>query len=133
MPEWAYFMQKVYADKSLNIDPKAQFPIPSELNNNPIYADQNFNAIGQEGNGSDSVDTQGNGNAADYAAPQDVPVESDFNEEAPKSQVAQPKKTMGPMNYIPEKKDSIKKAEERNKKQVAKPTKISTDYQALNA
>ena len=36
MPEWAFFMQKVYADKTLNIDPKAQFAIPSELNNNPI-------------------------------------------------------------------------------------------------
>ena len=25
MPEWAYFMQKVYADKKLGIDPNAQF------------------------------------------------------------------------------------------------------------
>ena len=28
MPEWAYFMQKVYADKSLGIDPKANFKSP---------------------------------------------------------------------------------------------------------
>ena len=128
MPEWAFFMQKVYADKSLNIDPKAQFPIPSELNNNPIYADQNFNAIGQEGNGVDSEDVQGNGNAADYAAPTDVPVESDFNEEAPKNQGTQPKKTMGPMNYMPEKKDSIKKVEEKNKKIPLKSSKSNNEY-----
>ncbi|MEO6836785.1 MAG: transglycosylase domain-containing protein [Ginsengibacter sp.] len=130
MPEWAFFIQKVYADKSLNIDPKAQFPIPSELNNNPIYADQNFNAIGQQGNGSDSADVKGNGNAADYAAPTDVPVESDFNEEAPKNknQGAQPKNTMGPTNYMPEKKDSIKKAEEKNKKIPLKSAKSNNDY-----
>lgn len=131
MPEWAFFMQKVYADKSLNIDPKAQFPIPSELNNNPIYADQNFNAIGQEGQGSDSTDVQGNGSAADYAAPTDVPVESDFSEITPKEKkpALQVKKSMGPMNYIPEKKDSEKKAEEeKNKKSATKPQKSNNDY-----
>ncbi|HEY5463907.1 MAG TPA: transglycosylase domain-containing protein [Hanamia sp.] len=130
MPEWAFFMQKVYADKSLNIDPKAQFAIPSELNNNPIYADQNFNAIGQEGQGSDSADVQGNGDAADYAAPTDVPVESDFSEVAPKDKKSgSDVKKMGPMNYIPEKKDSAKRAEEEKSKKVAnKPQKSNNDY-----
>ncbi len=42
MPEFAYFMQKVYADKNLGIDPKAEFEKPAELNNDPIFADQNF-------------------------------------------------------------------------------------------
>jgi penicillin-binding protein 1A len=130
MPEWAYFMQKVYADKSLNIDPKAQFAIPSELNNNPIYADQNFNAIGHEGRGVDSADVQGNGDASDYGVPVDVPVESDFSKEAPKeknTQTREPKAVMGPMNYNPDKKDSTKK-EEKGKKTVTKNQKTGGDY-----
>ncbi len=56
MPEFAYFMQKVYANKSLGIDPKAEFEKPAELNNDPIYADQNFAAIAQKGEGSDFSD-----------------------------------------------------------------------------
>ncbi|CAN5168748.1 transglycosylase domain-containing protein [soil metagenome] len=80
MPEWAYFMQKVYADKTLGIDPKAEFQRPADLDNNPIYADQNFNDIIQRGEGSDEPDDYGNGNADDY---QDghllSPVESEFN------------------------------------------------------
>ena len=127
MPEWAYFMQKVYADKSLNIDPKAQFPIPSELNNNPIYADQNFNAIGQQGQGVDSSDVQGNGDAADYGVPTDVPVESDFSSETPKEKktpAMEAKRPMGPMNYNPDKKDTTRKEE----KPGTKNKKASSDY-----
>ena len=136
MPEWAYFMQKVYADKSLGIDPKAEFQKPAELNNNPIYADQNFAAIVQEGQGSDSGDVQGNGDAEDYGAPSNVPVESDFGKEPPKEKAAsvpEPKKTMGPVNYHPNKIDSIKKAEEKKeenktKKPATKPQKSTGDY-----
>ncbi|MEO9021384.1 MAG: transglycosylase domain-containing protein [Ginsengibacter sp.] len=127
MPEWAFFMQKVYADKSLGIDPKAEFQKPAELNNNPIYADQNFAAIVKEGHGSDSADIQGNGNAADYGASPDVPVESDFSTEPAKEKhtpATEVKKPMGPYNYNPEKKDSAKK----NNKPVAKPKKAATDY-----
>ncbi len=61
---------------------RATFQKPVELNNNPIYADQNFAALSQEGQGIDSADVQGNGNADDYAAPTDVPVESDFTQPA---------------------------------------------------
>ncbi|MEO8721376.1 MAG: transglycosylase domain-containing protein [Ginsengibacter sp.] len=107
MPEWAYFMQKVYADKSLGIDPKATFQKPAELNNNPIFADQNFAAIAKEGHGNDSADVDGNGNADDYAAPTEVPVESDFSKPKPKN-VMPPAKPMGPANYNPGKKDTSK-------------------------
>lgn len=127
LPEWAYFMQKVYADKSLSIDPKAEFQKPAELNNNPIYADQNFAAIVQEGQGSDSTDSQGNGDASDYGASPDVPVESDFSTEAPKEKVNsanEKKKTMGPFNYNPEKKDSSKKINTP----VIKSKKTNSDY-----
>lgn len=127
MPEWAFFMQKVYADKSLGIDPKAEFQKPAELNNNPIYADQNFAAIVQEGHGSDSADIQGNGNAADYGVPADAPVESDFSEEPSKEKnnpATESKKTIGPANYTTEKKDTSKK----NNKTVIKPQKTNSDY-----
>jgi penicillin-binding protein 1A len=102
MPEWAYFMQKVYEDKSLGIDPRATFQKPVELNNNPIYADQNFAALSQEGHGIDSADVQGNGNASDYAPPSDIPVESDFTKPVmPKVQPKETAKPIGPKNYIP--------------------------------
>jgi penicillin-binding protein 1A len=109
MPEWAYFMQKVYANKSLGIDPKAEFQKPAELSNNPIYADQNFSAIVQEGSGSDSTDVRGNGNADDYGASPNVPVESDFDDPKEKEILnKEAKKPLGPANYVPVKKDSVK-------------------------
>jgi penicillin-binding protein 1A len=122
MPEWAFFMQKVYADKSLGIDPKAEFQKPAELNNNPIYADQNFAAIAKEGQGSDSADVEGNGNAADYAPPTDVPVESDFSKPKENAGTRQPKAVMGPMNYNPKK--DAQNAANKSKK----PQKPTTDY-----
>jgi penicillin-binding protein 1A len=82
MPEFAYFMQKVYADKSLGIDPKAEFEKPAELNNDPIYADQNFSSIVNQGQGDDNSEDHGNGDAGDYAPVTDVPVESDFGKES---------------------------------------------------
>ncbi|MEP6596657.1 MAG: transglycosylase domain-containing protein [Ginsengibacter sp.] len=82
MPEWAYFMKKVYADKKLGIDPKAEFQKPAELDNNPIYADQNFANIIQNGEGSDFNDNEGNGEAKDYEGSQLLaPVESEFGKQ----------------------------------------------------
>ncbi len=83
MPEFAFFMQKVYADKTLGIDPKAEFEKPAELNNDPIYADQNFSSIVNQGQGDDNSEDHGNGDAGDYAPVTDVPVESDFGKENP--------------------------------------------------
>ena len=83
MPEWAYFMQKIYADKKLGIDPKAIFQKPAELDNNPIYADQNFNGLVQKGEGSDFSEDQGNGNKGDYEGSElTAPVESEFKKDA---------------------------------------------------
>jgi penicillin-binding protein 1A len=112
MPEWAFFMQKVYADKKLGIDPKAQFQKPAELNNNPIYADQNFSSIVQKGEGNDFTQDQGNGDAGDYEAPPNVPVESEFGKDEFKDKNATPatdKKVIGPVNMADEfKKDTAK-------------------------
>ncbi|MDQ6756417.1 MAG: transglycosylase domain-containing protein [Bacteroidota bacterium] len=95
MPEWAYFMQKVYADKRLGIDPKAEFQRPAELDNNPIYADQNFAALVKEGQGS-NIEDQGNGDAGDYEGSElTSPVESDFNKNQFKDMNSQPGKDKG--------------------------------------
>ncbi|MEO8961171.1 MAG: transglycosylase domain-containing protein [Ginsengibacter sp.] len=131
LPEWAYFMQKVFADRSLGIDPRAEFQRPAELDNNPIYADQNFSAIVQEGHGGDSADVQGNGNANDYGVPVDVPVESDFSKEPPKEKtpVVETKKPLGPAFYNPNKKDtSSKKNDNPSKKNAPKQKNNQSDY-----
>ncbi len=125
MPEYAYYMQKVYVDKSLGIDPKAEFEKPAELNNDPIFADQNFAAIAQHGEGSDYTEDQGNGNAADYAVPDNIPVESDFTHDLSKDKnVTKPieeKKIIGPVNIFNEtKKDTVKKAGIKNEKKANK-------------
>lgn len=137
MPEWAYFMQKVYADKSLGIDPNAEFEKPEELNNNPIYADQNFSAIVQEGVGNEFTEDQGNGDAGDYGST-DVPVESEFSKEN-KTNPAD-KRIIGPVNPYADKdnkKDTTKKNQNKkmilpppaNKKKTnLKPEKSPTDY-----
>jgi penicillin-binding protein 1A len=149
MPEFAYFMQKVYADKSLGIDPKAEFEKPAELNNDPIFADQNFAAIVQHGEGSDVSEDQGNGDAGDYGAPTDVPVESDFGASI-KEKAAKPveeKKIIGPVNVFAEsKKDTVKKNDgkatdkriiktepvnkeaDKTKKFYSRPAKTENDY-----
>lgn len=82
LPEFGYFMQKVYADKTLGIDPKAEFQRPAELDNNPIYADQNFAGLYQKDEGSTSED-QGNGSQGDYEGSElTAPVESEFDKNA---------------------------------------------------
>lgn len=80
MPQWAYFMQKVYADKKLGIDPDATFVKPAELDNNPIYADSRFSDILRSGEGSDYPEDQGNGEESDYMNDDLAPVESEFKD-----------------------------------------------------
>jgi len=146
MPEWAYYMQKVYADKSLGIDPKAEFEKPAELNNDPIFADQNFAAIAQHGEGSDFTEDQGNGDAGDYAAPNNIPVESDFTHDLSNDKNAtkpiEERKIIGPENLFNEtKKDTTKKGDkktidkniknketDKNNKYLSRPLKSENDY-----
>lgn len=142
MPEWAYFMHQVYADKKLGIDPKAEFQKPEELNNNPIYADQNFSDIIQKGEGSDFTEDEGNGNAGDYEGTElSSPVESDFGKQKtvtePAKKEEEYKDIMQPAENVEatsttEKKNqqsaaSQKPADDKNKKPAAKP-KADNDY-----
>ena len=114
LPEFGYFMQKVYADRRLGIDPKAEFQRPAELDNNPIYADQNFAGLYQKDDGADFSEDQGNGDAGDYEGSELLaPVESDFSKDAFKD-----------LNQVPGK----DKGGEADKKEVLKTDpKVKTD------
>ena len=151
MPEWAYFMQKVYADRRLGIDPKAEFQLPLELNNNPIYADaKTFDNLVKTGEGSED---QGNGGAADYESSElAAPVESDFNKNQFTDKNDDPHTKDKNDQGVPkdEKKDLIKtdpsktdgkpvdkkdpkinppiKPDDKSKKTAQKPVKTDNDY-----
>ncbi|MEO7960239.1 MAG: transglycosylase domain-containing protein, partial [Ginsengibacter sp.] len=114
MPEWAFFMQKIYADKNLGIDPKAEFQKPAELNNDPIYADQNFSNIVKQGEGNEFTEDVGNGDAGDYTE-QNIPVESEFGSGKNDEKAVPEKKPVGPPNLddefkkdVPEKRPAAK-------------------------
>lgn len=144
MPEWAYFMQKVYADKKMGIDPKAEFEKPAELDNNPIYADKNFADIIQHGEGSDFNEDGGNGEAGDYEGNVlSSPVESDFgkqkgNNEATKEEykdIMQPAESTEPannnvINKAPAKTHVVtpKQPDDKIKKQPVKSEKTDNEY-----
>ncbi len=128
MPEFAYFLKKVYADKTLGIDPKADFEKPAELRSDPIYADQNFSNIIKEGQGEEFSDDFGNNNVDDYGASKGVPVESEFNDYAPPKKTKSPgdEGFIGPINPFAEpKKDTTKKS--TNKKDPKKPKESSVE------
>jgi penicillin-binding protein 1A len=83
LPIWAYFYQKIYADKTLGIDPNAHFVIPQSLKNDAQYEYQNLS--GQYGNRSDGENTDNsNGKSSDYDV---VPAGSANEHIAPESQL----------------------------------------------
>jgi penicillin-binding protein 1A len=149
MPEYAYFMQKVYADRRLGIDPKAEFQRPAELDNNPIYADQNFAELVKKGEGDDFSEDQGNGQQGDYEGSElTAPVESEFGKDAFKDQNQVPVKDKGSeadkkdLITDPSKPDTTKnhdkkdpkllqpgaKTDDKTKKPVKPPAKKENDY-----
>ena len=81
LPKWGYFMNKVYADKSLNYGTVLNFQEPAALSNDPIYADDAFHNIVNNGDSSE-IEDQGNGNAGDFTeapittTPTEIPIES---------------------------------------------------------
>ncbi|MGN7720774.1 transglycosylase domain-containing protein [Chitinophaga sp. 22620] len=60
LPIWALFMQKVYADKTLGIDPNSKFPIPANMQNDLYF---NYDSNVQPGA---EAEDYGNGAASDY-------------------------------------------------------------------
>ncbi len=83
LPKWGFFMKKVYDDKSLGYGKLLNFEEPAEMANDPIYADQNFNNMVNQG---DTSTDQGNGDANDFISDPlpdnqkaETPVESEFS------------------------------------------------------
>ena len=89
LPKWGYFMNKVYADKSLGYGKLKDFEEPAQMSKDPIYADQSFKDIINQGDSSNYQD-QGNGDANDFIVDpaggnksSGVPIESDFGDAKP--------------------------------------------------
>lgn len=112
LPAFAYFMQKVYDNRELGIDPNAKFETPTQLTHDPIFADQNFDQIIKDGEGIEP--NEDGGGLSDYAPSTHVPVESDLEVKKP----IEPPKPIGPVNFVPEKEpESNKKSKADEKKE----------------
>jgi penicillin-binding protein 1A len=86
LPKWGYFMNKVYADKTLPYRNVLNFQEPAQMASDPIYADQNFKDIINSGDSSNYSEDQGNGAAGDFIVDpisdnnaSKIPVESEFD------------------------------------------------------
>lgn len=77
LPKWGYFMNKVYNNHKLPYGRVTEFEQPIEMNNDPIYADQNFANIVNQGDGTNLPDDVGNGDANDFIEP---PAGSDYQD-----------------------------------------------------
>jgi penicillin-binding protein 1A len=56
LPIWALFMQKLYADKSLKINPDAKFESPENFNDCDVLVDPTSIDRGRYGNGFEGDD-----------------------------------------------------------------------------
>ncbi|GAA3924453.1 penicillin-binding protein [Chitinophaga oryziterrae] len=99
LPIWAYFFQKVFADKSLKIDEKATFAIPASIENSYTPYEDNIKP------GAESED-QGNGAASDYYDVNKLEEEAnkEMKEKEKEKAPAQPAQT--PKAVLPPKKDN---------------------------
>ncbi|MEO7960629.1 MAG: hypothetical protein ABIR19_03725, partial [Ginsengibacter sp.] len=78
----------------------------AELNNDPIYADQNFSNIVKQGEGNEFTEDVGNGDAGDYTE-QNIPVESEFGAGKNDEKAVPDKKPVGPTNLADEFKKDV--------------------------
>ncbi len=111
LPKWGYFMKKVYADKTLNYGKLKEFDKPTELNSDPIYADDlGFARIVNQSDGSNYKEDEGNGDAGDFIieettsdpadlAPVTIPIESEIK--TPAADTGTAKNNKKPEDNIP--------------------------------
>jgi penicillin-binding protein 1A len=135
LPKWGYFMNKVYADKSLNYGTILNFQEPAALSNDPTYGDDAFNNIVNNGDSTQNED-QGNGNAGDFIeAPlsngtTEVPIESQLpgtkKDTVVKNKTETPPAKPGDKNIT--KPAPVLKPDDKNKKIVKPKTNSSNDY-----
>jgi penicillin-binding protein 1A len=143
LPKWGYFMKKVYADKSLNYGKLKEFDKPTELNNDPIYADDlGFARIANLSDGSNYKEDEGNGDAGDFIieetpndpnelAPEVVPIESEIKTSP--ADTAKTGKNKKPEENIPKQPavQPAKPGDDKNKKTV-KPDKPTPGTETKN-
>jgi len=120
-PKWGIFMSKVYADKKLNYGKIKNFEQPTELKNDPIYADINFANIANSG---DSLSEHiGNGDANDF-----VTEESNMDDGLGKDPAdKQPKKSPADSNKNIKQNPATKPADDKKNPVKPKP-KAGNDY-----
>ena len=146
LPKWGYFMNKVYADKTLPYRNVLNFEAPAQMSSDPIYADQNFKDIINSGDSSNYSEDQGNGAAGDFIVDpvsdndaSKIPVESEFDNKKDTSSKTKNKTDVSPLpKQTDQQKDPkalmpppIKPADDKNKKtgsqEKPKPSK-NNDY-----
>ena len=135
LPKWGYFMNKVYADKSLNYGTVLNFQEPAVLSNDPIYADDAFHNIVNNGDSSE-IEDQGNGNAGDFTeapittTPTEIPIESKLpgskKDTILKIKAEVPPAKSGDKNII--KPVPALKPDDKNKKNVKPKVSSNNDY-----
>lgn len=105
LPIWAYFMQKVYADKSLKMDDGSTFPMPPGM-----HTDIQLNVEGNVTPGAES-DDQGNGTSeqyldvSDYGEQTQTPAPKQEDKKPEDKKPATPPTTPAPKAVMPGKKD----------------------------
>ena len=110
LPKWGYFMKKVYADRTLPYGKNLYFQEPAEMADNPIYADQQFANIVNQGDSNSLSEDQGNGDAIDFINEpiSEIPIESQLSK--PKSDSNNKTKNKIPTSPLPNKVEEKKVA-----------------------
>ena len=103
LPKWGFFMKKVYADKTLPYGKNLYFEQPADMASNPIYADQQFANIVNQGDSNSLSEDQGNGDAIDFINEplSEIPIESQLSK--PKSDSNNKTKNKIPTSPLPNK------------------------------
>jgi penicillin-binding protein 1A len=126
-PKWGIFMNKVYADKSLEYGQVTTFEKPIELTNDPVYADVNMDKFFLETDS--TANDEGNGSADDFfnipVPPDNKPIEKiGIESQIPKAVMPDTGKSKKPdakKNSTP----ALNPVDEKTKKQAPK---TANDY-----
>jgi penicillin-binding protein 1A len=126
-PKWGIFMNKVYADKSLEYGQVTTFEKPIELTNDPVYADVNMHKFFLETDS--TANDEGNGSADDFfnipVPPDNKPIEKiGIESQIPKAVMPDTGKSKKPdakKNSTP----ALNPVDEKTKKQAPK---TANDY-----
>jgi penicillin-binding protein 1A len=106
LPKWGYFMKKVYADRTLPYGKNLFFEEPANMANDPIYADEQFANIVNQGDSNNLSQDQGNGDAIDFfnEPASEIPIESQLSKGKPDTN----SKNKIPANTLPNKTEDKK-------------------------